>query len=75
MHADKGSNLTSEAEALLYASKNNWALKKYEKSQKKTEAKKLRKEAWLEFSKAGEFFEKINLFKHAAQCYYTSNWF
>ena len=32
MHADKASLLISEAEALLYASANNRALKKYEKS-------------------------------------------
>lgn len=39
MHADKASSLLSDAEALVYAAKHNWALKKYQKTKNKTESK------------------------------------
>ena len=71
-YADKASSLESEAESLVYAAKNNRALKKFEKKSKKTEAKKIRVEATQEFHNAAEMFEKIGSNRQAAQCYYTS---
>ena len=71
-HADKASNLESEAESLIYAAKNNKSLKKFEKKIKKTEAKKLKIQVKEEFHKSAEMFEKISSFRQSAQCYYTS---
>ena len=71
MYADEANNLMSDAETLLYEAKHNKALSKYEKSNKKREGKEKMKEAYSKFKSAGEYFEKIEINKNAAQCFYT----
>ena len=72
MYADEASNLMSDSETLLYEGKINKSLSKYEKSKKKREGKQLMSEAYIKFQSAGEYFEKINVTKNAAQCYYSA---
>jgi hypothetical protein len=71
-HADSASSFNSEADTLLYAATNNKNLKKNERTQKRTEAKKLKLKANEDYFKAGDMFEKIQLYKQAAQCFYTT---
>ena len=72
-HADKATSLNSEAEALMFMAKNNKNLKRSDKTAKRTESKKLKKDAIIEYENAGEMFEKIKCYRQAAQCFYTSS--
>lgn len=72
MYADEASNLMSDAETLLYEAKINKTLSKFEKANKKREGKQCMNEAFTKFQSAGEYFEKIDVPKNAAQCYYSA---
>ena len=48
-HADEAANLNSEAESLLFTAKHNKTLKRPERKGKRTEAKKLKNQAFEEY--------------------------
>ena len=72
LYADNATSLTSEADVLLHVAKNNKALTRSERSSKRTEAKKLKSKASVEYVKAGEMLEIIKCYRQAAQCFYTA---
>ena len=74
-HADEAANLMSDAESCFFAATHNRTLKKFERSQRRTEGKQKKIEAFREFELAGQYFEQIGLNKNAAQCYYTCKQF
>ena len=67
MYAEEASAIQSEGETHLYQAKHDKLLTKSEKGHKRKEGKDLKAKAAKVFIKAGEYFEKIKLYKNAAQ--------
>ena len=66
-HADQANLFQSQSETLLFQAKNDKSLTKHQKRLKKREGKDKKENSIKFFRKAGEFFEKIEAFKNAAQ--------
>ncbi|CAI2362242.1 unnamed protein product [Moneuplotes crassus] len=71
MSAEEATTLQSEGETLLYQAKHDTLLTKHEKRVKKVEGSSLKERSLEKFKEAGEYFEKIDLFRNAAQCFFT----